>query len=59
MIDIWQDAAPAELRKATHAAQWQSTVSRARRALADVSHGTSANTDRDANRRRATGTDAR
>ena len=59
MIDIWQDAEPAQLRKPIHAAQWQSTVSRARQALADISHRTSAKTVPDANRRRVTGTDAR
>jgi len=59
MIDIWQDAEPAQLRKPIHAAQWQSTVSCARQALADISHRTSAKTVPEANRRRATGTDAR
>jgi hypothetical protein len=37
LIDIWQDADPAEAQPATHAAQWQSTVEHARQALSDIS----------------------
>ena len=59
LIDIWQDADPAVARKpATLAAQWQSTVNRARQSLAEISRRTSTIKEADAYLQRANGTDA-
>jgi hypothetical protein len=59
MIDIWQDADPTVARNPTHTAQWQSTASGARQALAETSRRTSPNKEPDAHPHRANGTDAR
>ena len=61
MIDIWHDAEPANSRTSVQAAQWQSTVSRARQTLAETSGRTSTGKELAAYAlpRRAGGTDGR
>jgi hypothetical protein len=62
MIDIWQEAEPAEQRKVPHGTQppgtqWQSTVRHARQALAEISRHPSAGKAPGAGKRPDTGTE--